>query len=108
MQLSTRRRTLCANLVLLTLPVSFARAVQNIPVLIVEAVSSDSLAAKAGIQPGDRIIGYDGKPLSSPAAFDALQQNTFGKQNVVLKIRRREAQRARLPANSRDSYCISF
>jgi CHAT domain-containing protein/Tfp pilus assembly protein PilF len=68
---------------------SFARAVENISRLIVETVLSDSAAAKAGLKPGDRIISYDGKPLPSPAAFDALQQNTFGKQNVLLEIRRR-------------------
>jgi S1-C subfamily serine protease len=89
MQLSTRRRTLWANLVLLTLSITLARAVENTPALIVEATSSDSLAAKAGLKPADRIISYDGKPLPSPAAFDALQQNTFGKQEVVLQIRRR-------------------
>ena len=88
MQLSTRRTALSANLLLLTLPITLARALENNPVLIVEAVSSDSPAAKAGLKPADRLISFDGKPLPSPAAFDALQQNTFGKQNVVLQIRR--------------------
>jgi CHAT domain-containing protein/Tfp pilus assembly protein PilF len=44
--------------------------------------------SKAGLQTGDRILTYDGKPLSSPAAFDALQENTFGKKDVILQVRR--------------------
>ncbi len=58
--------------------------------LVVEELSSDSPAAKAELQPGDRIVSYDGKPLASPAAFDALQQNTFGRKNVVLEVQRGE------------------
>jgi CHAT domain-containing protein len=44
--------------------------------------------SKAGLQQGDRIISYDGKTISSPAAFDALQQNTFGKNEIVLQVQR--------------------
>ncbi len=58
--------------------------------LVVEELSSDSPAAKAELQPGDRIISFDGKALASPAAFDALQQNTFGEKDVWLEVRRGE------------------
>lgn len=55
-----------------------------------EELSSASPAAEAGLKPGDRVLSYDGKPLPSPAAFDALQQNTLGKKDVVLEVRRSE------------------
>ena len=64
---------------------------QHVSGLVVEELSSDSAAAKAGIHLGDRVIRYDGKLLPSPAAFDALQENTFGRKDVVLQIRRSEA-----------------
>src|SRR5437899_1913899 len=55
--------------------------------LVVETVAPDSLAAKAGIQAGDRLLVYDGKSLASVAALQALQQNTFGKKEVGLQVR---------------------
>lgn len=80
------------SLVLLALPIGLnSFGAQHVSNLLVEELSSDSAAAKAGIQLGDRVIRYDGKLLSSPAAFDALQENTFGKKDVVLQIRRSEA-----------------
>lgn len=56
--------------------------------LIVEEISTDSPAGKAGLKPGDQILAYDNKPLTSPAAFEALQQNTPGKKELVLQLRR--------------------
>ncbi len=87
-----KRRAFWASLVLLTLPMGLnSFGAQNVSGLVVEELSSDSAAAKAGIHLGDRVIRYDGKLLPSPAAFDALQENTFGRKDVVLQIRRSEA-----------------
>lgn len=61
---------------------SFALGFQCSSAVVVEERS------KAGLQQGDRIISYDGKTISSPAAFDALQQNTFGKNEIVLQVQR--------------------
>ena len=58
--------------------------------LIAEEVASDSTAAKAGLRPGDRIVSYDNRQLSSPAVLEAAQDNTFGRQEVVLAVRRGE------------------
>ena len=55
--------------------------------LIVEAVAPGSPAAMAGIQTGDRLLAYDDRPLPSAEALQALQQNTFGKQEVALQLR---------------------
>src|SRR5579883_2734095 len=56
--------------------------------LVVEELADDSVAAKAGLQVEDIVISYDGKLLNSPAALQALEQNTFGKNEVVLKAQR--------------------
>jgi len=74
--------------VFIILLVSVAFGPQNVSRLIVEALASDSPAVKAGLQPGDRVVRYDNKTLASPAAFEAVQQNTFGKKDVVLEILR--------------------
>ena len=58
--------------------------------LIVEEIASDSAAAKAGLKLGDRIVSYDNRQLSSPTALEAAQENTFGKTEVVLAVRRGE------------------
>ena len=70
--------------------VATINAQQNKPGLIVEEVVADSPAAKAGIRIGDRLLTYDNKELISPAAFLALQENTFGKKEVELSVRRKE------------------
>jgi len=36
------------------------------------------------------VLGYDGKPLTSPAALQAAEENTCGKEEVVLHVRRGE------------------
>ena len=58
------------------------------PYVVVESVTPDSPAAKAGVKVGDRLLTYDGKPLPSPAALLAAQQNTFGKKEVALQLQR--------------------
>ena len=56
--------------------------------LIVEELASDSPVAKVGLKLGDRIISYDGKLLASPAALTGAEENTFGKKEVLLEVRR--------------------
>jgi CHAT domain-containing protein len=58
--------------------------------LVIDEVAADSAAAKAGLKAGDRVLGYNGKSLPSPAALLAAEENTFGKQEVALIIRRGE------------------
>lgn len=58
------------------------------PYIVVESVTPDSPAAKAGVKVGDRLLTYDGKPLPSPAALQAAQQNIFGKKEVALRLQR--------------------
>jgi CHAT domain-containing protein/Tfp pilus assembly protein PilF len=63
-------------------------APQDGPGLIVEQIVGDSPAVKAGLKIGDSVLTYDGKPLPSPAALQAAAENTFGKQEVALRVRR--------------------
>src|SRR5215469_4319654 len=63
-------------------------AQQREPGVIVEEIAIDSAAAKAGLKLGDRIVSYDSRQLSSPAAFEAAQANTFGKQEAAMEVRR--------------------
>jgi CHAT domain-containing protein/Tfp pilus assembly protein PilF len=58
--------------------------------LVVEEVVADSPAAKAGLKVGDRVLSYDGKSLPSPAALQAVVENTFGKEALTLRVRRGE------------------
>ena len=61
---------------------------QDPPALIVEAVVTDSAAAKIGLAVGDRLLSYDARPLPSPAALQALEENTFDSPRVALQLRR--------------------
>ena len=54
--------------------------------LIVESVEPGSAGEKAGIEAGDRLMTYDGKPLTSPAKLRALEENTFGPESVKLRL----------------------
>jgi len=83
------------GLMLVTLAIALllakaAGAFQKISGLIVEEVVTDSVAARAGLKPGDYLLSYDGKPLASPAALQAAQQNMVGKEQVALSVRRGE------------------
>jgi CHAT domain-containing protein/Tfp pilus assembly protein PilF len=62
----------------------------GLPGLIVEVVTPDAPAAKAGLKVGDRILTYDERELGSPAALEAAEGNTFGKQEIALQVRRGE------------------
>lgn len=79
---------LLAGLVILVSLATPGKTFQNTYGLVVEAVAADSIAAKAGLKVGDRIMSYDDKPVLSPAALQALEDNTFGKKEVALKVRR--------------------
>lgn len=68
-----------------------AKASQGMLGLVVEAVGADSAAAQAGLRVGDHLLRYDGKPLLSPAALQAGEENTFGKESVALAIVRKGA-----------------
>jgi CHAT domain-containing protein/Tfp pilus assembly protein PilF len=63
-------------------------ASERVTGLIVEEVSANSEAAKAGVRVEDRIISYEGKLLHSPAALQAVEENTFGKKEIVLEVQR--------------------
>jgi len=67
-----------------------AIAEQKMSGLIAEELTPESAADKAGLKLGDTIISYDGKPLASPAVFNAAQENTFAKKEVTLEVRRGE------------------
>jgi CHAT domain-containing protein/Tfp pilus assembly protein PilF len=54
----------------------------------VETVRPDSVAAKAGIQVGDCLLSYNGKPLPSPFALQAVVENTFDTKEVPLRLQR--------------------
>jgi CHAT domain-containing protein/Tfp pilus assembly protein PilF len=87
---------LLVGLVTLLVPERTA-AQQKMPGLVVEAVATDSLGAKAGLKNGDRILTYDDRELGTPAAFHAAQENTFGKKELVLRVSRGE-EILRIPA----------
>jgi len=58
--------------------------------VIVESVSGGPSAGKTILQIGDRVVAYNGRAVSSPAALDAAQQNTFNKIEQVVEVRRVE------------------
>ena len=75
-----------AALAVIVLPTAAVSQIRHAPV--VEDILKDSAAAKAGLRFGDRILAYDGKPLLSPAALQAAEENTFGKNAVLLSVQR--------------------
>src|SRR5579871_3217486 len=60
--------------------------------LVVELVAPGSAAEKAGIQVGDSLLTYNGKPLRSSATFKALTENTFDKPAIFLVPQRGQEQ----------------
>jgi CHAT domain-containing protein/Tfp pilus assembly protein PilF len=56
--------------------------------VVVQEVVSGSAAEKAGLKAGDRLLSYDGRPLASPAALQALSQNMAGKRQANLRLQR--------------------
>lgn len=81
----------CCILLLLFAGATLPRAAAGYaepPGLVIEEVGDDSTAAKAGLKVGDKLLTYDGKPLTSPAALQALVQNTAGRKEATLSVRR--------------------
>lgn len=72
-----------AGLIVLISAATVVSPFQSTSGLVVEEVTADSVAAKAGLKVGDRILSYDGKPVPSPAALQALQENTVGNETAV-------------------------
>jgi CHAT domain-containing protein/Tfp pilus assembly protein PilF len=56
--------------------------------LLIEDVAAGSAAERAGLRVGDRVVSYEGKSVTSPAVLQALEENTFGKSEVVLRALR--------------------
>jgi hypothetical protein len=69
-------------------PASGTPPLQTPPGLIVEVVTPDAPAARAGLKGGDRILTHDERVLASVAALQAAEENTFGKQEVALQLQR--------------------
>jgi len=67
----------------------FCREMESI-MLIVETVSPEGIAHQSGIQPGDRLLSYAGQSLSSPALLEALEENTFTEEPVLLLLERED------------------
>jgi len=58
--------------------------------LIVETVSPEGIASQAGVQPGDQLLSYAGQKLLSPFHLQALEENTFSDQPLVLELLRED------------------
>jgi CHAT domain-containing protein/Tfp pilus assembly protein PilF len=56
--------------------------------LVIEDVVAGSSGAASGLLAGDRLLGYNDRPLASPAALLALEENTFGEPRVTLRVER--------------------
>src|SRR5687767_179462 len=85
---SPYRAWLFVSLIMIMTLVQATSAPSELTGLVVEEVPTDSAAVKAGVKVGDRILSYDSRPLASPAALQAAEENTTGKQEVALLIRR--------------------
>ncbi len=77
-------RFLAVCLVILDMSFNWA----DVPIgIIVETVAKGSLADKAGIVVGDVILTYDNQPLLTPISLLACEENSFGKDNVEVRLR---------------------
>jgi CHAT domain-containing protein/Tfp pilus assembly protein PilF len=56
--------------------------------VVVEEATTGSPGVMAGFMPGDQILTYDGRPISSPAAFHAADENTFRTESVAIRVQR--------------------
>lgn len=56
--------------------------------VIVERAPADSRAGKAGLEEGDEIVIYDDTLLQSTFAFQAAEENTFGRDQIVIQVDR--------------------
>jgi serine protease Do len=60
---------------------------------LIASVTEESPAAKAGLRPGDVIVGFDGKPVEGPRVLPVLVANTAVGRSVPLVIVRDGARR---------------
>jgi CHAT domain-containing protein/Tfp pilus assembly protein PilF len=65
-----------------------AASLQDSAAVVVDDVLAESPAAKAGIAVADRVVSYDGRPLRSPAALAAMEENTVNPQPAAVEIQR--------------------
>ena len=93
-----RRAGIGATVSMLAASAATAQGVPASRGLIVEQVSAESPVGKAGVLDGDVLLTYDGKSLRTPATLQALQENTFGKREVELRLRRGQDSRALMVA----------
>jgi CHAT domain-containing protein/Tfp pilus assembly protein PilF len=78
------------GLIMMPTLVRVSVAAQEAPGLVVEEILVDSGAARAGVKVGDRVLSHDGRPLPSPVALQAAEENTFSIKQVTLRVRRGE------------------
>jgi len=86
---AVRRGTLLTALLIILSLATSVRG-ESASGVIVESVSGGPSADKTILQIGDRIVVYNGRAISSPAALDAAQQNTFAKDERVVEVWRVE------------------
>ena len=60
---------------------------QDAPAIVVEEVAANSVAARAGFAIGDRVLTYDARPVPSPAALQAGEENVF-KTEIAVQVQR--------------------
>ena len=67
--------------------------------MVIDYVAVESLAARVGLNVGDRVLTYGDRRLSSPAALQAAVENTVGKTAIALRVQRgdEDAERLSIP-----------
>ena len=79
-----------AWLVMAAAPPVAATVVMEPTGLIVEGFVADSAAAKAGVKVGDVLLTFEGRELTTIVNLQAVQQNSVGKREGALQVRRGE------------------
>lgn len=79
-----------AGLIVATTLIRAQSAATEASGLIVEAVNADSPAARAGLRVADKLVAFNERPMTSLAALQAIQQNSIGRKESVLSVRRGE------------------
>ena len=69
--------------------------------MAVKAVQADSPAAASGLQPGDKILAINGRPVGDPFAIDELLRGLVGKP-TTLAIARADAENIDLSVEPRE------